>query len=178
MLTDTFSKALNTIDDRYLLEAMGEGTARRKRPRMALRLCAAAVTALLLVGTALAVSPALRQAVREVLFPRYTAETFQEVDAGHRTGSFDRMDTLFTFLETWNRENMGDGVYIQKENGFSYTVVEEEETTAEVLVLCQPEEKILLVRMERIPYDGTAGLWQVTGYQLLDRVEGEMLLNP
>src|SRR5699024_9676972 len=60
MLTDTFSKALNTIDDRYLLEAMGEGTARRKRPRMALRLCAAAVTALLLVGTALAVSPALR----------------------------------------------------------------------------------------------------------------------
>lgn len=57
-------------------------------------------------GTACAVSADFRQAVISFLFPTYTENQLHEIDEGHRTGSFSMEDTLFTFLEKFNSENV------------------------------------------------------------------------
>lgn len=57
-------------------------------------------------GTAFAVSADFRQAVISFLFPTYTENQLHEIDEGHRTGSFSMEDTLFTFLEKFNSENV------------------------------------------------------------------------
>ena len=55
------------------------------------------LTVTLLFGAAMAVSADFREAVRTLLFPVYAEDTLHEIDQGHRTGSFDRTDTLLTF---------------------------------------------------------------------------------
>lgn len=108
MTPEVFSEAMNHLSDRYLLEALELQAPRRLRPRRraAACLCAACLAAALLLGTALAVSTSFRQAVFTFLFPRYDQHQLHEIEAGHQTGSFDLQDTLFSFLQTLNDEDL------------------------------------------------------------------------
>ena len=165
-----FSEAMGEIGDTYIMEAVED---RRRQPfwgwRCSHRLaaCLAAMVLALSFGTALAVNADLRQAVIRVLFPVYGEDQLHEIDEGHRTGSFSLEDTLFTFLERFNSEDMTDGVTVKKEDGFAYILLPGGEGTAQAVVECTDTAHRLLVIMERQAYEGTTGLWQVTAYQVL-----------
>ncbi len=129
-------------------------------------------------GTAFAISADMRQAVVSFFFPGYTQNQLQEIDEGHRTGSFSMEDTLFTFLEKFNREHMADDVMAKKENGFEYVILTLDENSINVIVKCTVPDKKLLVIMEQKDYQETEGLWQVTAYQILEsETADEMIEN-
>lgn len=177
-----FSDAMDKIDDKYIMEAL---VVRRAKP---LRLgwwkfhkVAACFSAIILIvvfsfGAAFAVNADFRQAVISFLFPAYTENQLHEIDEGHRSGSFSMEDTLFTFLEKFNSENMADNVTVKKDNGFEYVILPNAENSVDVIVECtNPDDKLLVV-MERIDYKETTGLWQVIAYQVLDNeTEKEMI---
>ena len=77
-------------------------------------------------------------------------------------------DTLFTFLEKFNNENMEYNVTVKKDNGFEYVIVASDENSVDVIVACTNPNDTLLVMMERNDYKETTGLWQVVAYQVLD----------
>ena len=171
---------LGEIDEQYITQSIPpEGSAQRRfrLPSWAACLCLCLLTAAVAFTTAVAVSADFRQAVRALLFPVYTEDTLQEIDQGHRTGSFDRSDTLFTFLEQFNREELESGVQVKKENGFAYTILSEGEDYTDLLVGCENPNQLLLVKMSLLPYEETTGLWQVTAYQILTPSEAEQLTN-
>ena len=177
-----FSEAMNEIDDKYITEAMVERKPKtlyldwRKFYRIAVCFCAVVLITAFSFGTAFALSADFRQAVISFLFPAYTQNQLHEIDEGHRTGSFSMEDTLFTFLEKFNSENLENNVTVKKENGFEYTVLPTDENTINVIVECTALNAKLLVVMERSNYKETIGLWQVTAYQILDsNAANEML---
>ena len=119
-------------------------------------------------GSAFAVNADFRQAVISFLFPVYTENELYEIDEGHRTGSFSMEDTLFTFLEKFNNENLVDGITVKKEDGFEYAILPNNENSANMVVECNTPNDKLLVIMEKGDYEETTGLWQVIAYQLID----------
>ena len=174
MNTEIFSEAVSHLGDPYVMEALArEGAVRRPHWWRLHRIAACFLLIALLsacsIGTALAVSPALRQAVVSLLFPVYSEGVLVEIDEGHRTGSFDMEDTLFTFLEVFNREGLGNGITVKKEGGFAYTLLPSEDGLVQVIADCEPSRWGLLVLMERQIYGETSGLWQVCAYQIIDR---------
>jgi len=179
-----FSEAMSEIDDRYIMEAMAE-----KRPEplysgwWKFHQLAAFVSAVILIavfsfGTAFVVNADFRQAVISFLFPAYTENQLREIEEGHGTGSFSMEDTLLTFLEKFNQENIADGITVKKENGFKYIILSNDESSVDVVVECTNPDDKLLVIMERKDYKETTGLWQVTAYQILDsKTADEMTCN-
>jgi len=167
-----FCGITNVGDD--LIEEAGKVQKRKKTAswRWAKGLAACFSAAILIAafsfGTAFAAIPDFRQAVISFLFPIYTENRLHEIDEGHRTGSFSMEDTLFTFLEKFNAEQMGAGITVKKENGFEYTVLSQDENLVHVIVSCITPDHKLLVNMERAEYEETTGLWQVISYQILD----------
>jgi hypothetical protein len=119
-------------------------------------------------ATAFAASSTFRQAVISIFFPIYSDNEIKEIDNGHRTGSFDKMDVLFTFLEKFNSENMEDDLKAKKDRGFVYTLLPENENLIQAIVESEHPDSKILVRMERIAYEETTGLWQVVSYQIID----------
>lgn len=174
MKKQKFSEAMTEIDDRYILEASAvqsspKISAFRRLPRAAARICAGILIATLSFGTALAISPDFRQAVISFFFPLYMQNELHEIDEGHRTGSFDRDDTLLTFLENFNKERPEENITVKKENGFEYTTLIQNDHSVMIIVECSTPNDKLLVVMERKPYKETSGLWQVIAYQVIDR---------
>ena len=101
-----------------------------------------------------------------------------EIDEGHRTGSFSMEDTLFSFFEKFNNENMVDNITIKNDNGFEYVVLANGENSVDVIAECTTPNDKLLVVMERNDYKETTGLWQVIAYQILDsKTANEMIDN-
>ena len=45
-------------------------------------------------------------------------------------------DTLFSFLEKFNNENMVEDVTVKKEHGFEYIVLPNDENSIDVIVEC------------------------------------------
>lgn len=161
---------LGEIDERYITESLPPEAARQLRlPTWAACLCMTLLTAALLFGAAVAVSADFREAVRTLLFPVYSENTLHEIDQGHRTGSFDRTDTLLTFLDRFNREGLEPAVQVKQENGFAYEILSESEDQAEILVECKNPKQALIVNMVLLPYEETTGLWQVVSYQVTER---------
>lgn len=169
-----FSEAMSEVDDKYIMEAIAE---RRPKPShlgwWKFHKVAACFSAIILIavfsfGTAFAASADFRQAVISLLFPTYTENQLHEIDEGHRTGSFSMEDTLFTFLEKFNNENMVDNITVKEENGFEYIILSNDENCIHVIVECSAPNDKLLVVMERNAYEKTTGLWQVIAYQVLD----------
>lgn len=152
-----------------LLQMMESKTKQSRRPVFrAARLAAIAAAAMcLLAATAFAASGSFRGAVLGLLFPRYGQSELIEIDEGHRTGSFDRADTLNTFLEKFDRENLGDGVTAKMADGFHKEVLAETEDTTAVAVELSGPDACLVVFMSRQDYGETTGLWQVTGYSVV-----------
>lgn len=132
--------------------------------------CFAAVilAATLSFGTAFAASEEFRHAVISFLFPVYTGNELHEIDEGHRTGSFSMEDTLFTFLEKFNNENLANNITVKRENGFEYAILSSDDNSANVIVECTVPNDKLLVIMEKSDYKETTGLWQVMAYQIID----------
>lgn len=174
MNTKLFSEAMGQLDSPYIMEALVEHKPKPFRVRWwkfhKIAACIAAVVlmALFSFGTAFAVSAEFRQALTSFLFPAYTEHELSEIDEGHRTGSFNLEDTLFTFLEKFNREQLVDGVTVKKDHGFDYVVLHQENNSASVIVECNPPTDKLLVLMEKKDYKETTGLWQVVAYQVID----------
>lgn len=125
----------------------------------------------------LAVSDDFRQAVVSFLFPAYTDDRLHEIDEGHRTGSFSMEDTLFTFLERFNGEGMADVEAVKNDDGFEYVVLDGGDGAVNAVVDCTEPDYKLLVVMERVEYKDTTGLWQVTGYQIIDAEEADEMLG-
>ncbi|MBS6367705.1 MAG: hypothetical protein KH420_10205 [Clostridiales bacterium] len=179
MTPEVFSEAMNHLSDRYLLEALELQAPRRLRPRRraAACLCAACLAAALLLGTALAVSTSFRQAVFTFLFPRYDQHQLHEIEAGHQTGSFDLQDTLFSFLQTLNDEDLLNGVRAAKEHGFEYTLLPQGEDLVHAIVVLSTPDDRLMVTLQRKPYGATSGLWQVNSYQLIETAAAQRLIE-
>ena len=182
MTTRLFSEALNELNDKYIVEAAQKPQTGPlplvwwSAHKIAACICAAVFAAAFSFGTAFAVNADFRQAVISFLFPIYTERTLHEIDEGHRTASFDRADTLCTFLEKFNAEHMIEGLTVTKDSGFHYVFLEENDLTLRAIVDCDTPNDKLLVTMERIPYKETTGLWQVSAYQVIDsKTAAEML---
>lgn len=184
MNTELFSDAINQIDNKYYEEAMTELQPERlhlkwwKLHKVAACLAAVMLLGVLSFGTAFAVSADFRQTVISFLFPTYTENQLHEIDEGHRTGAFSMEDTLFTFLDKFNNENMVDNITAKNDNGFEYVVLANGENSVDVIVECTTPNDKLLVVMERNDYKETTGLWQVIAYQILDsKTANEMIDN-
>lgn len=167
--------------ERELLNQLLRESARRKRPMKNWKRVVFAVAAAALLVTGAAAATAVVPGFGERLFayfPAYTENQLYQIDEGHRTGSLSLEDTLFTFLEKFNSENMVDSITAKKENGFEYVVLFDDENSIHAIVTCTTPDSKLLVVMERRDYEETTGLWQVTAYQIIDgTVADEMIEN-
>lgn len=179
-----FSDTENEIHDAYITEASADRKLKPlhsgwwKRHKPAACFSAVFLIAALSFGTVFAVNANFRQAVIPLHFPDYTKHQLHEVDEGHRTGAFSMEDTLFTFLEKFNREHMADTITVKKADGFNYVILPDTENSVNVIAECTSPDNKLLVVMEKSDYKETTGLWQVIAYQILDsRTANEMLEN-
>lgn len=178
-----FSEAMNEMDDKYIMEAIVERKPKTfplgwwKFHKIAACFAAIIFIAVFSFGTAFAVNADFRQAVISFLFPVYTENRLLEIDEGHGTGSFSMEDTLCTFLEKFNSENMVDNVTVRKENGFEYVILANGENSINVIVECTAPDNKLFVVMERKDYKETTGLWQITAYQILDSETANKMMD-
>lgn len=159
--------------ERELLKKLLQENAGRKNWKQAVLAVAAAA---LLVTAAAAAVPGLGERLF-AYFPAYTENQLQEIDEGHRTGAFSLEDTLFTFLEKFNSENMVDGITVKKENGFEYSIFTDGENSINVVVACTTPDDKLLVVMEKKDYEETTGLWQVAAYQIIERKAADEMIE-
>jgi len=183
MNAEKFSNAMSEIDGKYIMEALVKRNAKAlhlgwwKFHKIAACFSVIILTVMFSFGTAFAVSADFRQTVISFLFPTYTENQLHEIEEGHRTGSFSMEDTLFTFLEKFNSENMVDNIAAKKENGFKYVILVNDENSINVIVECTTPNDKLLVVMEQINYKETAGLWQVIAYQILDSETAKEMID-
>lgn len=170
--TSKLYHSISNINSQFIEEAQSKMKPLRLNwwnvHKIAACLTAAVLAAALSFGTAFAASAEFRHTVISFLFPVYAENELHEIAEGHRTGSFSMEDTLFTFLEKFNNENLADGVTVKKENGFEYAVLPIDDGFADVIVACNAPNDKLLVIMEKSVYGETTGLWQVTAYQIID----------
>lgn len=187
MNREKLSQAIGAIDTRYIIEAAEAKTTAVRQPqnglarfwkerRVAACICIAVLALSATFCTAFAASASFRKTVISVFFPAYSNSELKEIDEGHRTGSFDREDTLFTFLDQFNDKKMEGGLTAKKSTGYHYTFLPEQNGTVKAIVDCSHPDCKLLVLMKRKPYKGTTGLWQVTAYQIIDSETAESLL--
>ena len=128
-------------------------------------------------GTAYAANPAFRESVHSLLFPLYTLDEIVSIDNGHMTGSFDKTDVLLSFLDKFNKEEFGNSITVAKENGYHYGLFAQNENQLLAFVDSSVEGYCIVVYMERIAYEGTEGIWQVTGYQISEKPIAENMKN-
>ncbi len=148
-----------------------------KYRRFAVGFAAAVVLLLGSFGTAYAANPAFREYVHSLLFPLYTSDEIVSIDNGHMTGSFDKTDVLLSFLDKFNKEEFGNSITVAKKNGYHYGLFAQNENQLLAFVDSSVEGYCIAVYMERIAYEGTEGIWQVTGYQILEKPIAENMKN-
>ncbi len=148
-----------------------------KYRRFAVGFAAAVVLLLGSFGTAYAANPAFREYVHSLLFPLYTSDKIVSIANGHMTGSFDKTDVLLSFLDKFNKEEFGNSITVAKENGYHYGLFAQNENQLLAFVDSSVEGYCIAVYMERIAYEGTEGIWQVTGYQILEKPIAENMKN-
>lgn len=130
---------------------------------------AAAVVLLLgSFGTVYAASPAFREYVHSLLFPLYSSDEMISIENGHMTGSFDKTDVLLSFLDKFNKKEFENSITAMEENGYRYSLFAQNENQLMAFIDSDIEGYCIVVHMERIAYESTEGIWQVTGYQILD----------
>lgn len=145
----------------------------KKLRRFGVGFAAAAVLLVGSLGTVYAASPAFREYVHSLLFPRYTSDEIVRIDNGHMTGSFDNTDVLLTFLDQFNKKEFDNSITAAKENGYHYSLFMQNENQLIAFVDSSTENSCIVIYMERIAYESTEGIWQVTGYQILENSAAE-----
>lgn len=146
---------------------------RNNLKRFALGFAAVFILLLGSFGTAYAASPAFRDYVHSLLFPLYTSDEFVSIDNGHLTGAFDKTDVLLTFLDRFNRSEFGNSITAAKADGYRYSLFTQDENQLLAFVDSSLDGYCIVVYMERLEYDNTDGIWQITGYQLLETAAAE-----
>lgn len=141
--------------------------------RFGVGFAAALVLLLSSFGTVYAASSAFREYVHSLLFPLYTSDEIISINNGHLTGSFDKTDVLLTFLDKFNKKEFDNSITVMKENGYNYSLFKQKENHLMAFVDSSIEGYCIVVYMERIAYENTEGIWQVTGYQILENSTAE-----
>ncbi|MDE6015012.1 MAG: hypothetical protein K2H41_04810 [Acetatifactor sp.] len=136
--------------------------------RFAVGFAATVVLLLGSFGTAYAASPVFRDYIHSLLFPLYTSDEIISIDNGHMTGSFDIIDALLSFLDKFNKKEFGNSITAARENGYYYSLFAQNGDQLLAFVDSSIEGYCIVVYMERIAYESTEGIWQVTGYQILE----------
>lgn len=156
---------------RERLQGALEGNAHKSSrvfPRFSVGFAAACVVLLGSLGTAYAASPSFRAYIHSLFFPLYTSEELVSIDQGHMTGSFDERDVLLTFLDRFNRLEFGNSVTAVKEDGYHYSLFMQDAGHLQAFVESSLDGYCIAVFMERLAYEDTEGIWQVTAYQILE----------
>lgn len=148
-------------------------TARKPLARFAIGFSAAFILLLGSLGTAYAASPAFRDYVRALLFPLYTSDEFVSIENGHLTGPFDKTDVLLSFLDRFNRMEFGNSITAAMENGYHYSLFAQDEDQLQAFVDSNVDGYCIVVSMEQLEYEDTEGIWQITGYQILESTAAE-----
>lgn len=169
--SSTKEKILQQIQE--TMETSGKNSFARKFRRFAVGFAAAVVLLLGSFGTAYAASPAFREYIHSLLFPLYTSDEIKSIDNGHMTGSFDISDVLLSFLDKFNKEEFGNSITAARENGYCYSLFAQNENQVLAFVDSSIEGYCIVVYMERVAYENTEGIWQVTGYQILEESTAE-----
>ena len=188
MNREKLSQAIGEIDSRYVSEAMKPKAAVKykfqnrliwfwKERRIAACVCITLLALSVTFSTAFAASATFRQAIISIFFPVYSSSDIKRIDEGHMTGSFDKEDTLFTFLDKFNSEKMGAGLTAKKDHGYHYTFLSDCGNTVKAVVDCNRSDYKLLVTMRLKPFQNTTGLWQVISYQIIGSDTAKTILS-
>ena len=169
--SSTKEKILQQLQE--TIETSGKNSFIRMFRRFAVGFAATIVLLLGSFGTAYAASPVFRDYIYSLLFPLYTSDEIISIDNGHMTGSFDIIDALLSFLDKFNKEKFGNSITAAKENGYYYSLFAQNENQLLAFVDSSIEGYCIVVYMERIAYESTEGIWQVTGYQILEKSTAE-----
>lgn len=164
--SSTKEKILQQLQE--TMEASEKNSFTRKFRRFAIGFAATIVLLLGSFGTAYAASPVFRDYIYSLLFPLYTSDEIISIDNGHMTGSFDIINTLLSFLDKFNKEEFANSITAARENGYYYSLFAQNENQLLAFVDSSIEGYCIVVYMERIAYESTEGIWQVTGYQILE----------
>lgn len=169
--SSTKEKILQQLQE--TMEASEKNRFTRKFRRFAVGFAATIVLLLGSFGTAYAASPVFRDYIHSLRFPLYTSNEIVSIDNGHMTGSFDTIDALLSFLDKFNKKEFGNSITAARENGYYYSLFAQNENQLLAFVDSSIEGYCIVVYMERIPYESTEGIWQVTGYQILEASTAE-----
>lgn len=141
--------------------------------RFAVGFAAAVVILLGSFGTAYAASPVFRDYIHSLLFPLYTSDEIISIDNGHMTGSFDISDVLLSFLDKFNKEEFGNSITAVRKDGYYYNLFAQSENQVLAFIDSNVEGYCIVIYMERVAYENTEGIWQITGYQILEASAAE-----
>lgn len=169
--SSTKGKILQQIQE--TMETSGKNSFIRKFRRFAIGFAAAVVLLLGSFGTAYAASPVFRDYIHSLLFPLYTSDEIISIDNGHMTGSFDISDVLLSFLDKFNKEEFENSITAAREDGYYYSLFAQSENQVLAFVDSSIEGYCIVVYMERIAYENTEGIWQVTGYRIIEECTAE-----
>ena len=145
--------------------------------RFAVGFAASVVLLLGSFGTAYAASPAFREYIHSLMFPMYISDEIVSIENGHMTSSFDKADVLLSFLDKFNKAEFGNTITAAWENGYHYSLFGQNKNQIRAFVDSSIDNYDIVVYMERIEYESTEGIWQVTGYQILEKVTAENMKN-
>lgn len=171
----TKEKLLQQIQE--AMETSRKNSFIRKFRRFAVGFAAAVVLLSGSFGTAYAASPAFREYIHSLLFPLYTSDEIVSINNGHMTGSFDIIDVLLSFLDKFNKEEFENSITAARENGYHYSLSAQNENQVLAFVDSSIEGYCIVVYMERIAYESTEGIWQVTGYQIIEESAAEDMIK-
>lgn len=197
MSREKISQIINQINTEYISEALelettisskkkNHGIVFYKKYRFSACICMVVLAAMLSFTTAFATNQLFRETIIRIFYPLYTSDEIKELDNGHMTGSYDITDTLLTFLDMFNKEKMELRISAKNENGYTHTFVRNtsdvngtENILDSVYAIVEsniPDYK-LLVTMQRISYEETTGIWQVTAYQIVTAEKADEILK-
>lgn len=163
----TKEKILQEIQDTIKTEK--SNTFAEKFYRFSIGFATAVVVLVGSFGTAYAASPTFREYIHSLLFPLYTSDEIVSIENGHMTGSFDHIDVLLTFLDKFNKMEFRNNITATKENGYHYSLFVQGDNQLIAFVDSNVDGYCIAVYMEQITYENTTGIWQVTGYQILEK---------
>ena len=168
MNPDSSTKENILLKIQNTMETSRKSTRLRNFQRFGIGFAAAVVLLLGSFGTAYAASPTFREYVHSLFYPLYTSDEIISIDNGHMTGSFDKTDVLLSFLDKFNDKEFENSITALKKNGYHYSLFMQNENQLIAFVDSSIEGYCIVVYMERIAYENTEGIWQITGYQTLD----------
>lgn len=169
--SDTKERILHQLQD--ALESNTKHNSQRVFHRFAIGFASVFIIAFGSFGTAYAASDVFRSYIHSLFFPLYTSDEIVSIDNGHKMGSFDEIDVLFSFLDRLNQHEFGNTITPINPYGYCYSLFIQDDDHLQAFVDSSIDGYCISVFIKRIEYKNTKGIWQVTGYQLLENSVAE-----